>query len=191
VTALGNGTVQTITRIRIPSASSAGEKLFFLDVGNELQAPEVSGIVTGYIGLKRLSLGMFDPITDRWYWNRMVASFEFGATSQKYISLNDWPVGNFVAYGGDLIYTMKAKDTVNNQYYLVNRVSVAKHLPVDIVSTGIARDGYTYYQWWSPYASNNLNSHCSPANGGWDRFLALAANLGRNIIVLADDGTVA
>jgi hypothetical protein len=184
---IGNGPTQTITRIRSQPVSAAGDKLFFLDIS--------SG--SGH-------LGMFDPTTGRWYWNRMVALWSFGPAANRAWSLNDWPVGGLYNYAGDLVYTMKAKDPTGFQYYLLNRISMQKHLPVDTLTTGFQRDyifapegdlpplyNGGYYQFWTPWSGVSLTSFCAPAVGGWDRFQYFAANFGRVIIELNDDGTVA
>jgi hypothetical protein len=201
---IGNGPTQTITRVRSQPVSAPGDKLFFLDVAGAIQSPETSGLVGSFAGTTYSYLGMFDPTTDRWYWNRMIATYTFGPAGGMKWSLNDWPVGGLYNYAGDLVYTVKAKDPAGLQYYLLNRISMQKHLPVDTLTTGSARDyifapegdlpplyNGGYYQWWRPYSQLSLTSHCAPAVGGWDRFQYLAGNFGRVIIELNDDGTVA
>jgi hypothetical protein len=145
---------------------------------------------------------MFDPITDRWYWNRLRATDYFNQDSSS-VNKNDWRVGSLVQFNGDLVYTMKQQSAGPTTWFPLWRIYMGKHFPVDTVTTGSERDyiyppagdlpplyNGGYYQWWLPFGAT-LSSHVSPTRGGWDRFVALGSNMGRDIIVLNDDGTVA
>lgn len=196
-TPIGNGKDQTITRVRQVPVSAAGNKVFFLDVGGN---PATTGSYS-YPGGAGTMLGMFDPTTDRWYWNRMIAVGRFDQDPLT-ITRSDWRVGSMLPFNGDVVYTQKAQYQ-GETYFVLWRVYMNKHFPVDANTTGWERDyifppagdqgpNYNggYYQWWTPLG-NTLAGQASPVRGGLDRFVAVSGCFGRDIIALNDNGTVA